>query len=40
MDKKKDEIQREYREQIRYKTEHDKEGASSHTFGIRNGERK
>ncbi|WP_350253584.1 hypothetical protein [Bacillus halotolerans] len=34
MDKKKEEIQKKYREQIRDKKEHDKEGASSHTFEI------
>ncbi|PSA95826.1 hypothetical protein C6370_00135 [Bacillus atrophaeus] len=33
MDKKKEEIQRKYREQMRGKTEHD-EDASSHTFEI------
>ncbi|MBV7321369.1 hypothetical protein ACUUYQ_02655 [Bacillus halotolerans] len=34
MNKKKEEIQRKYREQMRDKTEHDKEDASSHTFEI------
>ncbi|ARV43917.1 hypothetical protein RS399_21790 [Bacillus inaquosorum] len=34
MDKKKEEIQRKYREQMRDKTKHDKEDASSHTFEI------
>ncbi|MEC1406881.1 hypothetical protein AB7C35_03215 [Bacillus subtilis] len=34
MDKKKEEIQRKYREQMRDKRKHDKEDASSHTFEI------
>ncbi|MDS9995348.1 hypothetical protein P4829_10620 [Bacillus atrophaeus] len=32
MDKKKDEIQRKYREQMKDKTERKKEDGSSHTF--------
>ncbi|MCY8958195.1 hypothetical protein [Bacillus atrophaeus] len=34
MDKKKDEIQRKYREQVREKTEREKEDASSHIFEV------
>lgn len=34
MDKKKNEIQRKYREQIRERTEREKEDGSSHTFEI------
>ncbi|MCY7748418.1 hypothetical protein AB1M41_19705 [Bacillus inaquosorum] len=34
MDKKKDKIQRKYREQMREKTEREKEDGSSHTFEI------
>ncbi|UTL70896.1 hypothetical protein [Bacillus halotolerans] len=34
MDKKKDEIQRKYREQIRERPEQEKEDGSSHTFEI------
>ncbi|MCY7783230.1 hypothetical protein [Bacillus sp. FSL H8-0515] len=34
MDKKKDGIQRKYREQMREKTEQEKEDGSSHTFEI------
>ncbi|MCY7864790.1 hypothetical protein MOB78_06605 [Bacillus spizizenii] len=34
MDKKKDEIQIKYREQMREKTEQEKEDGSSHTFEI------
>ncbi|MBU8707957.1 hypothetical protein ABEW26_07040 [Bacillus subtilis] len=34
MDKKKNEIQRKYREQIRERTEREKQDGSSHTFEI------
>ncbi|MGD2433499.1 hypothetical protein ACP8H3_06035 [Bacillus velezensis] len=34
MNKKKEEIQRKYREQIRKKTEREKEGGEPHTFEI------
>ncbi|MCY7918945.1 hypothetical protein [Bacillus vallismortis] len=34
MDHKKDDIQRKYRDQIRKKTEREKEKGSSHTFEI------
>ncbi|MEC5219967.1 hypothetical protein [Bacillus atrophaeus] len=34
MDRKKDEIQRKYREQMKGKTEQENEDSGSHTFGI------